>query len=163
MWRQIGTGVLTWLRSTIALAALMLGFGIALFQIAAPTSNWLLSKYAIRDDWSVMALPVGCLVGVALGVRYRRRLWLEVLAFSLLLFSISVFVHAWMPIEAPPSTPKGMNRLPVSLGNAIRVHLLHVHLLAAGCCILSAGMINGGLIVFDAWRQRAGRFSRPRR
>lgn len=119
-----------WIYRTLRLASLLLSFALLLLLIAVPLADVLNRRYRFDDDWTVLTLPVGAILGLYVGVRYRDRQWLNVMATMMLVVLIGFAIYLAIPQQAPDSIPPGMNRLPIALGNMQRAALLYVMIIA---------------------------------
>lgn len=131
-----------WILSTLQLASLLLGGAFLLLTIAAPLAEVLNERYRVDDDWSILAMPAGAIVGLSIGVKYRNRRWLHRLASVTLVLLLGFAIFLSIPRQAPESMLEGMNRLPIALGNFLRVTLLYVLIISASISCVVAAVTN---------------------
>lgn len=131
-----------WIFSTLQLASLLLGCALLLLSLAALLAEVLNQQYRFDDDWSVLGLPVGIVVGLILVVKYRDRRWLHRLSTVMLVGLIGFTVYLAIPQQAPESTPPGMNQLPFALGNILRGVLLYVLIITGSVSCVVATITN---------------------
>ena len=126
---------LTWLGLTVSLASLMTGLAFVLFLGATWLSEAVIRHYwQGDDDWLWLTLPAGALVGLALGLRYRRRVWIHVAGTVLGLGTASflIWLSAWAAAQ-----PKGLG---AGLGQAIAVWLSLITVGTLGVSLVIAGI-----------------------
>jgi hypothetical protein len=128
--------IVKWIVSSVLLSSLMLGTALILFLTATVFAEALNKMYRVDDDWSILALPIGAVVGLTLGVRYRNHRWLRVLAGVLLVLLVGLIV-SW---SIPRRAPEGMQGLSVGLGNMIGAALLHTALITGGLSLAVAAI-----------------------
>ena len=145
-----------WFKSTLLLSGLVAGLALALFAMAFPIAETLNKQLRIDDDWAWLALPVGGVAGLVLGVVQRQRKWLKAISAFLLALVIGAIVCLSIPIEAPVSVPEGMNRLPYGMGNIIRAAFLYTALITAGVSLVLAAVVNAIVAVVTQFRRKPG-------
>lgn len=128
-----------WLLSTLTMAGLLFGAPLVLGSV---TAAMLHEKLDFDTTWLLGVLPLGGLLGLFVGWRYQSRVWLTLLAGSLWILSAYYFLQWSTPIETPASMPRGMNRLPITVGNLLRESLLEAAWLTAGGCLVVAAVLN---------------------
>lgn len=139
-----------WILATLRLASLLLGFALLLLLIAGPLAEVLNRRYRLDDNWMVLALPVGVILGLFLGVKYRNQRWINVLATILLVILIGFTIDLAIPKQAPDSIPPGMNRLPIALGNMLRAALLYALIITGSVSGVVAAVTHMVLQAGDA-------------
>jgi hypothetical protein len=106
---------------TLSLAITMTGFGIAVFLASMWLAELLQQRWRMDDDWTWLALPLGAALGIALWLKYRRRIWIHV---------CSLVLSLWLAVSITSifttATPPGMQGLGIAIGKAIAAATLYV-------------------------------------
>src|SRR5687767_2452862 len=95
---------------TFSLTSLMTGISI----LTLLGVNWLCEElfendWVGYDRWLMLTLPFGGSVGLALGLRYRARLWPHLAGVLVLAFTLAIIVEMYLTSSSqPPGLGRGL-------------------------------------------------------
>lgn len=125
-----------WLLLSLSLASLASGCALILFLfIANPVAAILNEQFRIDDDWVWLVLPIGGAFGFALGLRYRRSIWLHVLSALLGAGAAALVIYSLqLAFRSPQDLGQGIGKL-------IAEWMLHVMLWVVALALVFAGPV----------------------
>ena len=118
----------------LSLTALSAGVAILLFFISMPISQTLYREYGIALEWSWLAIPIGSMTGLVLGIAHRKKPWLSILGILL----ACLLIWLAIPIEVPDPSANLFAQFGYALGQAI----LTMFLIAFSATTLVCGLLS---------------------